>query len=504
MMPNPLKKLELFTRKLGHLLGSGVPLVVSLDIIAAETAEPEFVTVIRNIAGMIRGGQRFSDGLAAHAGVFSASYVGMAKAGENAGTLDHMLVKIADGLRDGLVAPGDGDLSAPALADDRSEELVMELLRAATVEKASDLHLVPLIDGVLVQHRVDGCLREVRQLERNLGRPLVARLKGMAQCDVGETRLPQDGRIVLDIDGTQYDLRVGFAPTPLGEKITVRIINRETITLDPARLVPDAHDRAWFDEIARLSHGLVIFSGPTGSGKTSTVYSVLDTIRQRSGAAIATVEDPVELFIRGAMQIRTMPWIGLDFPAAINTVLRHDPDVVYISEIRDGDVLGQAVKIAVTGHLTFACMHGADVLDTWRRLLAAPVAGHLLASAMSAVVNQVLVRRVCQHCARPAGDATTADDRRVFNLRKTDLAKLRAGEGCDQCNHSGYRGRVAIYACHRPSRAFKDTLIGKDMAKVTEALAREKFRTLREAARELLLAGTTTLAEICRVMQPDE
>jgi len=496
MIPDVNRKIEKFSRKFGRLLGSGVPLLVSLATIAEECDDPALAGALRSVGEEVKGGRRFSESLEEHPGWFSRSYVNMVRAAESQGMLDQAMIRIADAVAEGSLEANPAPRGDRIAIDEAAAEM-NRLIEEALDANASDIHFVPGRDELTVSYRVDGRLREARRLPRPWIRALAARAKIMAACDPAEERLPQDGRMLVRIKGRLLDIRVATLPSVVGEKVTMRFLLPENVTLDPARIMPDPDDLARFRAVIRQPYGLVAIAGPTGSGKTTTCYCAMNEVAGGGGLSVCTVEDPVEYLLPGATQAAVRPEIGLDFPALVRTVMRHDPDLLFISEIRDEATFGLALKAAVTGHLVIVQLHTADAADTLGRLASIDAPRHLLASALAGVVNQRLVRQLCPHCAKPAADAAGAA---ALGLPE-DPAGLKESAGCDRCAQTGYKGRTAVYEILKPDRAFKETLLAGDPPALRAALAAAPYRRFRESLAALVSAGKTSLREALRVLE---
>jgi len=510
-MNSTLMHLEKFSLKMGHLLNSGIPLLSTLDILAAEEQIPQFAEGIRNIQSLIKNGKRLSQAMEEYPNFFSKSYIGMIRASESQGTLDIMLPKIAEGLRSGLIAlpAGESSDSSQKQANDADVDpvevvkLFNTIMSEAFESKASDVHIVPTVSGLEVHFRIDGTLKLHQSLEKQWRRPLIARIKFMCDGNLGEERLPQDRRMQIDHNGKHFDIRVGFLPSVTGEKVTLRVFSKDEITLDPKDLFQDPKDIEVFSRLTSLPYGIVVVSGPTGCGKTTTAYSALNAIVKNDKVAIATAEDPVEYIIDGTTQIQVRPEIGLDFPTAIASIMRNDPDVVYIGEIRDDKTMALAVKVAVTGHLVFATLHSLDTVDVIRRLLSSNVPAHLIASSLAGIITQRLVRKVCPKCIKPLKTPLKSKELELLEIDKNLEKTLVEGTGCEYCNQTGYRGRIAIFEIYTPSKDFKDIVLAQDMKQITSFLENEKFRRIRQSALDLVISGKTTLIEAARILAKD-
>jgi general secretion pathway protein E len=383
-----------------------------------------------------------------------------------------------------LLEAGD---EAPAI------RLVNALLFQAVREGASDIHVEPYERASAVRFRLDGLLHEVLAPPAPLHPTIAARVKVMAGLDVAERRLPQDGRIRLRVAGRDVDVRVSVVPTVLGERVVLRLLDRAAMQVDLADLGLSAD----FAPLLRQSHGLILVTGPTGSGKTTTLYAALR--RLATGERnIMTIEDPVEYQLRGIGQIQVNPRIDLTFAAGLRAVLRQDPDVILVGEIRDRETVEIAMQAALTGHLVFATLHTNDAAGALTRLLDMGVEAFLVASSLLAVTAQRLVRRPCPGCATlgPASAEEAA-------LLAPDVpgALRHAGPGCEQCRGTGYRGRTAIHELLVVDDGVRTLVVERaDAARVRRAAGAP---SLRDDGFAKVRAGLTTVAEVLRVTQDE-
>ncbi len=375
---------------------------------------------------------------------------------------------------------------------------VDNVLAQAVHDRASDLHFEPFEHEFKVRCRVDGALRELAPPAPHLAGAVLSRLKVLAGLNIAERRVPQDGRIRATLAGRAVDLRMSTLPTQFGESVVLRVLDRAAAGLDLDRLGLPAGIRAGFATAIGQPHGIVLVTGPTGSGKTTTLYGALQAIHA-PGVKILTAEDPVEYEIDGVMQLPIQPAIGLTFAHALRAFLRQDPDVVMVGEIRDAETAQVAMQAALTGHLVLSTLHTNDAVSTVTRLRDMGIEPYLLASTLAGVLAQRLLRRLCPHCRetyaptaaelRDAGFADAEMDGRVF---------FRPG-GCPQCGHTGYQGRTGIFEWLRCTETLRAVAVqDAPVWKLREHASREGLRTLREHAREKLLAGETSLAEVLR------
>jgi type II secretory ATPase GspE/PulE/Tfp pilus assembly ATPase PilB-like protein len=365
---------------------------------------------------------------------------------------------------------------------------VDQILQEALRVKATDIHLEPYANAIRLRYRVDGMLETVPVPAdmRYLHAAVVSRLKIMAGLNIAEKRLPQDGRIAMKTGDEEYDLRVSVVPTKYGEAICLRILGRQSLFLDLGQLGMEPNQEQLFQQLTQLPQGLVLLTGPTGSGKTTTLYTALAQASDESRKVI-TFEDPIEYQLEGTVQIQMREQIGLTFASGLRSVLRHDPDVVLVGEIRDLETAEIAVRAAQTGHLVFSTLHTNDSISAVTRLLEMKIEPYLIASSLVCSISQRLARRICRHCAqedRSIPQSTREEMAGALSIRPEEV-KASKGRGCVECNKKGHRGRVAIYEFF---------LLNEDIAE----LIHPGLRTgqLREAARKL---GWRSLREMAWV-----
>ncbi len=384
-------------------------------------------------------------------------------------------------------------------------KLVNLTLRQAVQERASDVHVEPFERGLQVRYRIDGILHEVPAPPKRLQSAIISRLKIMAMLDIAERRKPQDGRIKTRIAGQEIDIRVSTVPTLYGESVVLRLLNRSAMNygLSDIGLMEDMQQR--MESLITIPHGMILATGPTGSGKTTTLYASLRAAYSTE-KKIITIEDPVEYQLHGVNQIQVHPQIGLTFAAGLRSVLRQDPDIIMVGEIRDGETAEIAVHSALTGHLVFSTLHTNDAPSAVTRLLEMGIAPFLVASSVEAVVAQRLVRTICANCKVPRPDMETVRielEGSEFPLGKDDL--LYMGHGCEQCKHSGYRGRTGIYELLVMDNGIRPLVMERAPASAIRAAATQSgLRSLREDGWHKVLTGVTTLEEVVRVTRQDD
>ena len=380
--------------------------------------------------------------------------------------------------------------------------LVNELLIEALQQQASDVHIEPHETGLVVRYRVDGLLR-VQSVPPEINHfysAIITRLKIMAHLNIAEKRLPQDGRIKLRITGREIDVRVSIIPMIYGEGIVMRLLDKERMVfrLDNVGLNPEM--LSTFREMIQLPHGIVLVTGPTGSGKTSTLYSALNEIKNPE-TKIITVEDPVEYHSDGISQIQVNSRIGLTFAAGLRSILRHDPDIVLIGEIRDGETANSAIQASLTGHLVFSTLHTNDSPGAFTRLVDMGVEPYLVASTVEAVLAQRLVRVLCKHCKRPY---QPRPDKLPPDFPDLNISELWEPVGCRHCREMGYSGRIGILEL-----LVNDAVIRKlctehaSSGQIRDYARKNGWQTLRDAGWQKVLEGVTSLDEILRVTKGD-
>jgi type IV pilus assembly protein PilB len=382
--------------------------------------------------------------------------------------------------------------------------LVNVLLLNAIKKGASDIHVEPYEKRLRVRYRVDGVLQEEMTPPLKLKAALVSRLKIMSQLDIAERRLPQDGRIKLKMGkGREMDFRVSVLPTMWGEKVVLRLLDKGNLQLDMAKLGFDPKPLADFKWAIDQPWGMVLVTGPTGSGKTTTLYSALSDLNKPS-VNISTAEDPVEYNLHGINQVQMHEEIGLNFAAALRSFLRQDPDVIMVGEIRDFETAEIAVKAALTGHMVLSTLHTNDAPATISRLLNMGVEPFLITASVNLVLAQRLARRICAECKQPA----PLDEKVLLDVGCTPEqikgANIMRGTGCPTCNNSGYKGRVALYEVMRFTDELKELVLqGASTAELKLAAIKGGMATLRMSGISKMLEGMTTPEEIARVTMAD-
>ncbi len=425
--------------------------------------------------------------------------------GRATGAVEGMLQEITEGtlalpeeVQQQLVADTDvSESDAPII------KLVSLIIMEAFRNRASDIHLEPMPKKFRVRYRIDGVLHEVDSPPKRLQSAIISRVKIMANMSIAEKRVPQDGRIQINVMGRDLDLRVSSIPTNHGESIVMRILDKAGIALGLPQLGFFSDDQQIFERLIQLSDGIILVTGPTGSGKTTTLYACLNTIN-KPDRKIITVEDPVEYQMSGINQVQVRTDIGMTFSAALRSILRQAPNIIMIGEIRDLETAEIAVNASLTGHLVFSTLHTNDAPSAVTRLIDIGVKPFLVASSTRAIMAQRLVRRICDKCKEPY--VPQEAELRLLGPAAKQLAtaQLFHGKGCADCSFTGYRGRLGIYEIFQIDDQVRNLIFEQVSSTELRTKARELgMRTLREDGVRKVVAGITTLAEVLRVTMGD-
>ena len=375
--------------------------------------------------------------------------------------------------------------------------LVNQIIANAVESGASDIHIEPGPDAVLVRYRIDGALRTAQTIAPNLQAAVVSRIKIMSKRDIAERRLPQDGRIKIAVRGVDIDFRVSTVPTMFGESVVMRILDRRAVELDFVKLGFSSSAIGSLRALMRQPNGIVLVTGPTGSGKTTTLYTALKEIN-RPEVKIFTVEDPVEYQLAGVNQVQVQPAIGLDFPHVLRAILRQDPDIVMIGEIRDLETAKIAIQASLTGHLVFSTLHTNDAAASIARLLDMGIEDYLLASTIKGVLAQRLVRKLCPHCSSPDPNADSWANRLAAEHRQGQQ-NFRSPVGCEACNGVGYKGRTTIAELMIVDHGLQARIHESASDAILEQHARENgMRLLFEDGLAKAWRGETSIDEVLR------
>jgi len=383
-------------------------------------------------------------------------------------------------------------MSAPVI------KLLNLILLQAIKDKSSDIHFEPFEDEFKVRYRVDGVLYEMIPPPRHLALAVISRIKVMADLDISETRLPQDGRIELMITGNLIDLRVSTLPTLFGESVVMRVLDRSVVALDLERIGLRADELDAMKTFMRRPHGIVLVTGPTGSGKTTTLYSALNFVND-VGVKIITTEDPVEYDLPGIMQVQINDAIGTTFASCLRSILRQDPDKILIGEIRDLETAEIAIQASLTGHLVLSTLHTNDAPSAITRMVDMPVEPFLLCATLEAIVAQRLVRTICVKCKKEYEPTPDMLEQLRLSPEEVQGRTFYYGAGCPSCNNTGYRGRTALFEIMRITDRMRELIMEKASTQAMRDHAREEgMRTLRESGLLKIYDGQTTIEEVVR------
>lgn len=388
----------------------------------------------------------------------------------------------------------DGDLNESAEAAPVIR-YVNSIFFDAVVKKASDIHLEVFEKDVVLRMRIDGILREFSAPQKKYYNAIVSRIKIMSDLDIAERRLPQDGKCKIKVNGNRVDVRVSMIPTVYGEKVVMRMLNKELFSLDIEKIGMSDRELTLFKEAISMPYGMILVTGPTSSGKTTTLYSALKYLNTPD-LNILTAEDPVEYELMNINQVHIRADIGLTFAHILRSFMRQDPDVILVGEIRDQETAGIAIQAALTGHTVFSTLHTNDSVSTLSRMSFMGIEAFLIADAVNLVMAQRLVRKICPFCK----EEVKVPDNIYEKLKVSPDTKIYQGKGCEKCDKSGYKGRTAIFEILGMSRTIRE-LIVKDATdlEIRDKAIEEGFVTLREAAIKKMVEGVTTVEEVMSV-----
>jgi type II secretion system protein E len=395
------------------------------------------------------------------------------------------------------------------LAEDASViRLVNQIILEAFKKRATDIHIEPYRGEVILRYRIDGVLYDAKvpaQIKHFLN-AIISRVKIMSNLNIVEHRLPQDGRAIVKTIDETLDLRISTLPTPYGESVVIRILPTQML-LSLGKLGFQPRDLELFERLIREPHGIIFVTGPTGSGKTTTLYACLNKINTKE-RKIITIEDPIEYEMKGITQVQVLPQIGLDFARGLRSMLRHDPDVMMVGEVRDLETAEIAIRVALTGHLVFSTLHTNDAASGMTRLLDIGVEPYLVTSSVLAFIAQRLVRVICPECKEENKAASVELRRQIakdLGLDSIDEVKLYRGKGCKHCNFTGFYGRTAIYEMLLVDEAIKDLVLKRSSASQIKRVAMSQgMRTLRQDGWQKIISGVTTFEEVMKVASADD
>lgn len=394
---------------------------------------------------------------------------------------------------------------AQEIVDDASNaaptvRLVNSIIERGVTERASDIHIEPRAGDMVVRMRIDGVMRRILDVPRDLMGSVISRIKVMSNLDLTERRSPQDGRANVRVKGVEIDLRVSTLPTIYGEKITIRILNKSAQLLNASSLGLEGENLRKFNLLMQNSDGMVMIVGPTGSGKSSTMYTMINTMNTEE-VNFVTLEDPVEYNIDGINQVQINDKVGMTFASGLRSILRQDPDIIAVGEIRDGETAEIALRSAITGHFVLSTLHTTSAISLLDRLLDIGCEPYVIAEALRGVISQRLVRRICPDCR----EEHIADEEELARLglpKDSKDVKIYKGKGCPNCFHTGYKGRIAVFEILLFGKKSKRMIAeNKPRSEMMDEIIKEgNYRSLKDNAAELVLKGITSLDEMTRIL----
>ena len=378
--------------------------------------------------------------------------------------------------------------------------LVNTVIIQASKMRASDIHLEPLEHDVRIRYRVDGELREIMKVNKVMYNSMVIRIKVIGGMDISERRKPQDGRVETTVDGKILDLRISILPTVFGEKVVLRLLDRSSTLMTKQELGFSQTNIDRFNQIIAAPEGIILLTGPTGSGKTTTLYAVLAEMNAIT-KNIITVEDPVEYRLDGINQVQVNIRAGLTFASGLRSILRQDPDIVMVGEIRDTETAQIAFRAAITGHVVLSTLHTNDTVSSLTRLVDMEVPAYLVSTAVVGIVAQRLVKKLCNHCKQPY----QTSEAEMALLGITEPVTIYRRKGCNECGQTGYQGRTAIHEVLVMNRHIRDMITqNKSVDEVKDAAMKDGMHTLHQSCAELVLNGKTTIDQLIRVTQAED
>lgn len=376
-------------------------------------------------------------------------------------------------------------------------KLVKEMIDLAVRQRASDIHVEPMEDYIRVRYRIDGVLQKKATYNISVLPAIIARIKIIGGMDISEKRKPQDGRITQVVDHVEYDIRVSILPTVFGEKVVMRLTAKMALTREKSQLGLKPYELEQFDYIIKNPHGILLVTGPTGSGKSTTLYTALSELNTND-VNIITVEDPVEANIDGINQVQVNPKADLTFASALRSILRQDPDIIMIGEIRDTETASIAVQASITGHLVVSTLHTNSAASSITRLEDMGIESYLIADSVIGVIAQRLVRRLCPVCKKPR--PATEQEKEFMGVDVNEEVTIYDPCGCAKCENTGFKGRIGVYEIMKMTPALKKIISKREGADVLKEKAIEEgMRTLRMSGSGYVLDGTTSFAEVVRI-----
>ncbi|MBZ9636291.1 GspE/PulE family protein [Clostridium sp. FP1] len=381
--------------------------------------------------------------------------------------------------------------SAPAV------RLVDSIISDAIKLKASDIHIEPFENNIKIRFRIDGTLKEISKYNKDIYNAFITRIKILAELNIAEKRIPQDGRILTVVDNKKVDLRVSTLPTINGEKIVIRVLDRENFLVGKEKLGMNEDDLEKAERILKNPYGIILVTGPTGSGKSTTLYTLLSELNDNS-KNIITVEDPVEYVVDGINQVNVNAKAGLTFASGLRSILRQDPDVVMIGEIRDNETAEIAVRAAITGHIVLSTIHTSDAPSAIVRLIDMDIQPYLVASAIAGIISQRLVKKICPMCSE--NFVATDFDKEVLGIHSAEELLLYKGKGCGHCNSSGYAGRIGVYEIMEVTRKHREYIMrNASIDEIKDISIENGMKTLKTSCTDLVLKGMTTIEELVKI-----
>lgn len=383
-----------------------------------------------------------------------------------------------------------------------SVEMLDEIIKDAVKSNASDIHIEPFETYLKVRFRIDGHLCEYKRFPKEIFEALLLRIKVLASMDIAEKRIPKDGRIVEKIDNAIYDLRVSTLPGVYGEKAVIRILNRENVFLGKKELGLCDRDIKIINKILNNSKGILFVTGPTGSGKTTTLYTLIKEFNI-DDKNVVTIEDPVEYMVEGINQVNVNIKAGLTFTTGLRAILRQDPDVILIGEIRDYETAEIAVRAAITGHLVLSTLHTYDCVSSIIRLIDMGIEPYLIAASVSGIISQRLVRKICPNCKEEY--VASEYEKYIIGFNNSEKVILYKGRGCEKCNNTGYKGRTGVFEVLDITNKIRESIITCKSINTLRSLCIKKgMITLESSCKDMVLQGITTFDEYLKIIEMEE
>ncbi|WP_373687906.1 GspE/PulE family protein [Clostridium estertheticum] len=409
-------------------------------------------------------------------------------------------MKAADDLSKAQGTKGDTEDNKAQLDDIKSApavRLVDSIISDAIKLKASDIHIEPFESYIKIRYRIDGTLKEISKYNKDIFSAFITRIKILAELNIAEKRIPQDGRILTIVDNKKVDLRVSTLPTINGEKVVIRVLDRENFLVGKEKLGMNEDDLEKVARILKNPYGIILVTGPTGSGKSTTLYTLLSELNDNS-KNIITVEDPVEYVVDGINQVNVNQKAGLTFASGLRSILRQDPDVVMIGEIRDNETAEIATRASITGHIVLSTIHTNDAPSAIVRLIDMDIQPYLVASAIAGIISQRLVKKICPMCS----EVFIASDfeKEILNIHSVEDLLIHKGKGCGHCNNTGYSGRIGVYEIMEVTRTHREYIMRNASVDEIRDISIEKgMKTLKTSCTDLVLKGMTTVEELVKI-----